>query len=302
MFKRFFLFAAVNILIVVTISIVTRLLGLEPYMTANGINYESLAVFCLIWGMGGSFISLMISKWMAKTMMGVQIVDKNGQYGELVQTVHMLARKAKLDKMPDVGIYQAPEINAFATGPTRNNSLVAVSTGLLERMNRDELEGVLGHEVAHIANGDMVTMTLVQGVINAFVMFFARIVAYAISQALRSDDEEGGSSGGLGMFAHMMVVFVLEILFGILGSIVVAAFSRYREYRADAGGSKLAGKEKMLGALKALQSNYETLMQTKESSGAIKSMQISSKHSWLALFSSHPPLEDRIKALERGRH
>lgn len=293
--KRWLLFFGVNIMVMITISIVLSLLGVRGYMTAYGINYESLMIFCLVWGMGGAFISLFISKWMAKTMMGVQIIEpSNPQYGELVRTVHRLSKQAGLEKMPEVGIYESPDVNAFATGPSRNNSLVAVSTGLLRRMDSSSVEGVLGHEVAHIANGDMVTMTLIQGVVNAFVMFLARVVAFFISQALKKDDEEGH---GLGYFAQHLVVMVLEILFGILGSMVVAWFSRYREFRADQGGAKVAGREKMIGALEALQKNYETLHKPE---GAFASMQISSKKSWLALFSTHPPLEDRIARLKRS--
>src|SRR5690606_37107750 len=175
--KRIFLFLAVNALVVITISTLMRLFGVEPYLQANGLNLESLAVFCLLWGMGGAFISLGLSRIMAKWMMGVKVIDPNttdSNAQELVQTVYRLARAAGLSKMPEVGIYQSPEVNAFATGPTKARSLVAVSTGLLQRMRQDEVEGVLAHEVAHIANGDMVTMTLVQGVINAFVMFLAR--------------------------------------------------------------------------------------------------------------------------------
>jgi heat shock protein HtpX len=293
MFKRFFLFFGVNILIIAMLSIVLNLLGVRHYMTANGINYQALMIFCLVWGMGGAFISLFLSKFLAKMTMGVKIVSPTGEYSWLVQTVHQLARKAGLSKMPEVGVYSSSDMNAFATGATKNSSLVAVSTGLLQQMNQDELEGVLGHEVAHIANGDMVTMTLVQGVINAFVMFFARIAAFAVSQALRGDDEDGP---GLGYFAHMMTVFAFEIIFGLLGSILVAWFSRFREFRADAGGASLAGKEKMIAALDALQRGYPQLSTGNK---AMASMQISTKSSWLALFSSHPPLGERIKALQK---
>lgn len=293
MLKRYSLLFGVNILIVVMISIILNVLGIGHYITASGINYSSLFIFCFVWGMGGSFISLMISKWMAKSLMGVEIIAPTGQYGDLVRAVHQMAKRAGLEKMPEVGIYRSPEVNAFATGPSRNNSLVAVSTGLLGQMGRDEVEGVLGHEVSHIANGDMVTMTLLQGVMNAFVMFFARIAAFAVSQALRGDDEEGE---GLGFFAHIAVVFLFEIIFGILASFLVMAFSRYREYRADAGGAKLAGKEKMITALQGLMRNYETLQKPKTS---IQTMQISSRSSIWALLSSHPSLEKRIESLKK---
>lgn len=295
MFKRWFLFFGVNILIVAMVSIVLNLLGIGPYITAHGLNYTSLMIFCLLWGMGGSFISLYLSKWMAKSMMGVKIQTATGSYGEIVRSVHAMARKAGLSKMPEVGIYQSPDVNAFATGPSKNNSLVAVSTGLLNTMGTEEIEGVLGHEVAHIANGDMVTMALVQGVINAFVMFFARIAAFAVSQFLRGDDDEGE---GLGFFAHIAVVFLFEMIFGLLGSIVAATFSRYREFRADDGSARLVGKGKMVSALKALERNYGALHKAE---GGMASLQISSKSSWNKLSSTHPPLEERIRALEKAR-
>ncbi len=293
MFKRFFLFFGVNILIVVTISMVVNLLGVGHYMTAQGIDYQALMVLCLIWGMGGSFISLMMSKWLAKMTMGVEIITLTGPYSEVVQIIHRHAKMAGLRVMPEVGIFNSPEVNAFATGPSKNNSLVAISTGLLSKMGRDEIEGVVGHEVAHIANGDMVTMTLLQGIMNAFVMFFARVVAFMIDQAMRKDDDDGR---GLGTFAHMGIVFVLELLFGLVAGILLSWFSRQREYRADAGGAKLAGKEKMIGALEGLIRSYSTLPQSEE--GSFKSMKISSKKSFLALFSTHPSLEDRIRTLQ----
>jgi heat shock protein HtpX len=297
--KRILLFAAVNIAIVVTVSLVLNLLGVQPYLTSRGLNIGSLAIFCLIWGMVGSFISLLISKKIAIWSMGVEIIDPyaGGRAAELVQMVHRLAKGAGLSKMPDVGIYPGLEINAFATGPTKNNSLVAVSQGLLNRMDRDEVEGVLAHEVAHIANGDMVTMTLIQGVVNAFVMFFARIAAYGVSQLMRGNDEEGES--GMGYFAHMMTVFAFEILFGILGSMIVAWFSRYREFRADAGGASLAGRNKMVRALQRLQANTE-LPDEDQRAPAMAAFKISSrKGGWLHLFATHPPLEVRIARLQQ---
>ncbi len=292
MFKRFALFIGLNILIMVTVNLLLRVFGIDPSYYSNGsINYYGLAAFCLIWGMVGSFISLQLSKFMAKRFMGVEIVDGRGQYSQLVMKVHTFAKKAGLETMPEVGIYHSPELNAFATGPSKNNSLVAVSTGLLERMNEDEVDGVLAHEVAHIANGDMVTMALLQGVMNAFVMFAAKIVTILIDQALRGDDDEGR---GLGFIAHIAVEIGLQIFFGILASIPLMWFSRYREYRADAGSARIAGKEKMISALEALQRNYDSL---KGSETSLKTMQISSKTSFMELFSSHPPLERRINAL-----
>jgi heat shock protein HtpX len=294
--KRIILFIAVNILVVATISLVMSILGVGQYMTSAGLQYGPLLAFCLIWGGVGSLISLMLSKRMAKWMMGVQIITLEGPHQHLVETVHRIARRAGLTEMPEVGIYQDPTINAFATGPSRNNSLVAVSSGLLASMNQTEVEGVLAHEVAHIANGDMVTMALIQGVVNAFVMFFSRVVAYAITSAMKNEDDDSRPNP----FVQMMLVFVLDILFGFLAAPLVAWFSRYREFRADKGGADLAGKEKMIGALKALQRSYPQLLESHDDRNAnFKSMQISSKDSVMRLFSSHPSLEDRIEALRR---
>lgn len=302
--RRIGFFIALNIVIVLTISLVTNLLGVNRYLTANGINYQALVILCLLWGMGGAFISLLLSKVMAKWTMGVQIIDPNTQdhaLRNLVQTVHQMARQAGLSKMPEVGIYESPEVNAFATGPTKSNSLVAVSTGLLNNMDQRSVEGVLGHEVAHIANGDMVTMTLIQGVVNAFVMALARVAAFAIDNFLRSRDDNGE---GLGVFAHAAVVMLLEIVFFIPGSMVVAYYSRMREYRADRGGSQLAGRDKMISALRSLQNMYELnhSPQVRENSPALSALKISSTRGsrFTALFSTHPALEDRIARLERG--
>lgn len=304
--KRIFLFLMVNILVTITISLVLNVLGVKPYLTAYGLNYESLIVFCLVWGMGGAFISLLMSRMMAKWMMGVKLIDpqtRDPELQDILQTVHNLARSAGLRTMPEVGIYESPEVNAFATGPSRNRSLVAVSTGLLTRMRRDEIEGVLGHEIAHVANGDMVTMTLVQGVVNAFVMFLSRVLAFFIMQAFRSKDDREESSGG-GHFAYFMVQMVLEIAFMILGSMVVAWFSRFREFRADSGGARLAGRDKMIAALQGLQRMYE-VVDTNQPQGttAIQTLKISGHPSGLMkLFSSHPPLSDRIQRLETATH
>lgn len=295
MFKRIFLFVLTNILVMVSVSIILSVLGLNHYISAAGLDYQALMGFCLVWGFVGSGISLLLSKFMAKSMMGVQIVDDRGQYGELVRKVHALSRAAGLDKMPEVGVYQSPEVNAFATGPSRNNSLVAVSTGLLNQMNTEEVEGVLAHEVAHIANGDMVTMALIQGVVNAFVMFFARVAAFALSQAMRGDrdDDRPVTSG----FAYHMIVMVCEILFSFLGMFVIAYFSRIREFRADKGGAKYAGKQKMIGALRRLQQKIDMV---DDSNDSLRAMKISSKKGLMNFLSTHPSLEDRIAALERS--
>ncbi len=286
--KRIVLFAVVNLLVVVTISITLNVLGVRPYLTARGIDYNALLLFCLVWGMGGAFISLGLSRVMAKWMMGVQVIDPRqatGTAADLVRTVHALAERAGLPAMPEVGIYQSPELNAFATGPTRARALVAVSTGLLESLDRGQLEGVLGHELTHVANGDMVTMTLIQGVVNAFVMFLARAVAYAV---VRSSERE--NNRGL----QYLVTIALEIALSLLGSMAIAVFSRWREYRADAGGARLAGREKMIAALQELQRRYEPL----DPKPAYATLKIAGKSGGLlALFASHPPLEDRIARL-----
>lgn len=295
MVKRVLLFVLTNILVVVSVSIILSLLGVNHYLTATGIDYRALMIFCLIWGFVGSGISLLLSKFMAKTMMKVQIIDERGQYADLVRSVHALARQAGLSKMPEVGIYQSPEVNAFATGPSKNNSLVAVSTGLLQQMDRDEVEGVLAHEVAHIANGDMVTMALIQGVVNAFVMFFARIAAFAISQAMQGDrDDDRPVQAG---FMYHIIVMVCEVLFSFLGMFVVAYFSRIREFRADKGGAQYAGKQKMVAALKRLQQKFEMIDDSQENFNAMK---ISSKKGLMNFLSTHPSLEDRIARLEKS--
>jgi heat shock protein HtpX len=299
MFKRILLFAATNILVIVTLSIVLRVLGIQPYLTAHGLDYGSLFAFCLVWGMGGAFISLGISRMMAKWTMGVKVIDPRspGEFRDLVDTVHALAQKAGLPAMPEVGIYNSPDVNAFATGPSKRRSLVAVSSGLLQRMDRDQVEGVLAHEIAHIANGDMVTMTLIQGVINAFVMFFARIVAFAVSSALRGKDDRGGS-----FMLNFILITVFEIVFGILGFIVVAWFSRLREFRADRGGALYAGRGKMISALQQLQRTYGRAPEEATQKGAaLATLKISGKQGGLvSLMATHPPLELRIARLQEA--
>jgi heat shock protein HtpX len=291
--KRILLFLAVNALIVVTILLVTNILGIRHYVTEQGIDYSALLVFSAIVGFTGALISLALSRAMAKWMLGVRVLspdDPNLSPDErwLVEEVHRLARRAGLTEMPEVGIYDSPEVNAFATGPTRNRSLVAVSTGLLENMDKDGVQGVLGHEVAHIANGDMVTMTLLQGVINTFVIFLSRLAAYVVSRFVREE---------LAGVVHFICIIVFDLLFSILGSIVVMAYSRHREYHADRGGADLAGKEKMIHALRLLQ-QHVNLIDTNHKS--LQTMKISNRSGWLKLFSSHPDLEDRIARLERA--
>jgi heat shock protein HtpX len=285
--KRIFLFLLTNLAIVLTLTVVVSVLGV-----AGGPDLGSLAVFCLIWGMGGAFISLQMSRWIAKRATGVHLID--GRSGDpqldwLYRTVERLTRQANLP-MPEVGVYESGEVNAFATGPSKSRSLVAVSAGLMRAMRQEEIEGVLAHEVAHIANGDMVTMTLLQGVMNAFVMFFARVIASVIT---RSDDDRRGGGG-----MYFLVVIVLQIVLGIFASLITAWFSRYREYRADSGGAHLAGRERMIGALRRLAVNHE-LVDTRHQ--ALATMKINGLPGWAALFSTHPPLEARIAALQNQR-
>jgi len=293
--KRILLFILTNALIITAITIVTTVFGLRPYISEQGIDYGALMIFCLLWGFGGAFISLGLSRIMAKWMMKVRVIDPSTATGDLrwlVETTHRLCQEAGLGKMPEVGIYDSPETNAFATGPTKNRSLVAVSTGLLRQMSSDEVEGVLAHEVAHIANGDMVTMTLIQGVVNAFVMFFARIIAFALSQFVRAE---------MRFIVHFAAVIVFQILFSFLGAIVVAYFSRQREFRADAGGARLAGTGKMTSALQRLQRVVQPQAATKDQD-AFSTLKISgATKGFMHLFATHPPLEDRIRRLQTGR-
>jgi heat shock protein HtpX len=287
MFKRVALFVATNLAVLVLLGIVMRLFGIDP-QTSGG-----LLVMATLFGFGGSFISLMMSKWIAKRSTRAHVIEQPRNETErwLVDTVRRQAERAGI-AMPEVAIYDAPEINAFATGPSRNNSLVAVSTGLLRAMDRDEAEAVLGHEVAHVANGDMVTMMLVQGVLNTFVIVAARVVGRVIDGYLSGNREGGG--GGIGYFVTVMV---LDIVFGLLASIIVMWFSRYREFRADAGGASLAGRDKMIAALTKLSRTYgeTTLPKTVQAFGISGGV----AHGLRRLFMTHPPLAERIEVLKR---
>ncbi|HBF12033.1 MAG TPA: protease HtpX [Deltaproteobacteria bacterium] len=298
MAKRIFLFLITNILVVLTINILLRIFNVQPYLTPYGLDYTSLAAFCFIWGMGGAFISLLLSKIMVKMIMGVKIIDPQTTDPTLQRLVQMISRLSTSAgiPMPEVGIYQSPEVNAFATGPTKNHSLVAVSSGLLQRMDSAEIEGVLGHELSHVANGDMVTMTLLQGIVNSFVMFLSRVISFALVQALRGRDSDSRSASR-GMY--FLVSFVLEIVFMIFGAMIVAWFSRYREFRADAGGAVVAGRGKMIAALQKLQSFYGLEDKSKQTP-AIAALKISSSSGFLRLFSTHPPLSERIARLISG--
>ncbi len=299
--KRIFLFLVTNLLVIVTLSLVLNILGVRPYLNAYGINYNALMIFCLVWGMGGALISLALSKKMAKWMMGVQIIDPSRASGDekaLIDRVHELCRQAHFTHMPEVGIYHSFEPNAFATGPSQKHALIAVSSGLLQKMSSQELDGVLSHEIAHIQNGDMVTMALLQGVVNAFVMFLARVLAFAFS-SLGKDREENSSGGSY--LAYSLLVMAFEVVFMVLGSLVVAWFSRYREFRADKGGAYIAGKNKMIAALEALQ-RLHPLQDPHTAQPSYSALKISSKkkQGFLRFFASHPPLELRIQKLKES--
>ena len=288
--KRILLFVLTNLAIMVTLSIVLGVLGIGGYRTPRGLDYRSLMVFSAVWGMGGAFISLALSRFIAKQAMGVRLVDGhsgNADLDWLYRTVQKLTTQAGLP-MPEVGVYESPEVNAFATGPSKNRSLVAVSSGLFRAMGQPEIEGVLAHEVTHIQNGDMVTMTLVQGVVNAFVIFVSRVIAFFLRSAV---DKK------LGYLVEMIAIIVLQIALGILGSMVVAWFSRAREFRADAGGAALAGRSNMIGALQRLAANKEMI---DTAHPALATMKINGVKGFMSLLSTHPPLEERIAALQKG--
>lgn len=297
MIKRIFLFLVLNFLVVLMISVILNLLNVRPYIQAYGLDYQSLLIFCFVWGMGGAFISLSLSRIMAKWMMGVRVIDphtKNLEERHLLDLVHRLAQKADLPAMPEVGIYSSNEVNAFATGPTQKRSLVAVSTGLLNRMDTQEVEGVIGHELSHVANGDMVTMTLLQGVVNAFVMFLARVLAFFASGLGRDNRESRGSVS----MSYVLFVYLFEVIFMLLGSLVVAAYSRYREFRADAGGAHLAGKQAMISSLQKLRSLQEVKDPRENPAMAAFKISHPGQKGLLRLFASHPPLEERIEKLK----
>lgn len=283
--KRVLLFLATNLAVLVVLSI-----ALSVIFSVFGIDSSSiggLLVFAAIFGFGGSFISLALSKWMAKRSTKAVVIEqpKNATEKWLMDTVARQARKAGIG-MPEVAIYDSPEMNAFATGMNRNNALVAVSTGLLRNMREDEVEAVLAHEVSHVANGDMVTLTLIQGVVNTFVIFLARLIAGAIRQ----------NNQQMGTIAYFGIVIVLEMLFGVLASIIVMWFSRQREYRADAGAARLEGPNKMVAALQRLQHNHESRLE-----GNMMAFGIAGGGKKSELFMSHPPLEKRIAALQNRR-
>ena len=287
MFKRVALFLATNLAVMLLLSVVMAVFGIDPRSNAG------LLVMAAMFGFGGSIISLLLSKWIAKKTTGAHVIQEPRNEVErwLVQTVRRQAEAAGIG-MPEVAIYDAPEINAFATGANRNNALVAVSMGLLRSMDRDEAEAVLAHEISHVANGDMVTMALLQGVLNTFVIVLARLVGRVVDGFLNPDREAGG---GIGYYA---TVFVLDMVFGVLASIIAMWFSRRREFRADAGGAKLAGSHKMIAALERLSMNSGTSTLPKQ----VQAFGISGSvgHGLRRLFMSHPPLEERIAALRNA--
>ncbi len=290
--RRIVLFVLTNLAVIALLSIIVKLFGIDTYTYRNGgINYQGLLIMSAIVGFSGSLISLAISKWVAKWQTRAHVITSPANPTEawLVDTVRRQAEKSGI-RMPEVAIYDAPEMNAFATGPTRNNALVAVSTGLLQQMNKDEVEAVLAHEVSHVANGDMVTMTLIQGVVNTFVIFLARIIGTVIDRAISGNRESGNG------IAYFAIVLVLQFVLGIFASMIVMAFSRWREFRADAGSARIAGKDKMIAALARLDSNRgeNSLPQ------AIQAFGIAGG-GVRKLFSSHPPIEERIAALRGAR-
>lgn len=290
MMKRIFLFVVTNLAILVVLSITLRLLGVDRILDAEGneLNFNALLVFSAVIGFGGSLISLAMSKWSAKHMTGAMVIEipSNSTEGWLMETVRRQARMAGI-AMPEVAIYDSPEINAFATGMNRNNALVAVSTGLLQKMNRDEAEAVLAHEVSHVANGDMVTLALIQGVVNTFVIFLSRVVGHVIDRAVFKTEEGHGP-------AYFITSLIAQLVLGILATIIVMWFSRQREFRADAGSAQLSGRNKMIAALQRLQQEYEP----SHLPDKMAAFGISGQKSQIGrLFMSHPPLEERIEAL-----
>ncbi|MGD8614993.1 MAG: protease HtpX [Gammaproteobacteria bacterium] len=292
--RRTLLFAATNLAVLTLLSVVLNLLGVDQwlYREGFGLNLHALLVFSAIFGMGGAFVSLALSKWMARTAMGVKVIERPATYQQqwLVATVASLSRKAGIGT-PEVGIFQSDAPNAFASGMSRDDALVAVSSGLLARMQLSEIEAVLGHEITHIANGDMVTMGLLQGVINTFVIFLARVVGYVVDRSLFGDER------GMGM-GYFLTTIVAQIFLSLFATLIVMAFSRWREYRADAGGARLAGRSNMIAALRRLQAVHGA----RDLPGNLAAFGISGRSdgALARLFMSHPPLAERISALERS--
>jgi heat shock protein HtpX len=287
--KRIALFLATNLAIVLVLSITMRLLGVEPYLNEQGLNLQALLIFAAVMGFGGAFISLAMSKWMAKRSVGAQVITDPRTQEELwvVQTVARQAQAAGI-KMPEVAIYDSPDVNAFATGMSKNSSLVAVSTGLLRQLTREEAEAVLGHEVSHAANGDMVTMALIQGVVNTFVMFLSRVIGHLVDKVVFKTERGQGP-------AFFVTMIIAELVLGVLASIIVMWFSRQREFRADRGGADLAGRRNMINALKRLGSLHPQPLPDKMAAFGIAG---GGGGGLKRLFMTHPPIEERVAALE----
>ncbi|MCE8032470.1 protease HtpX [Billgrantia tianxiuensis] len=296
---RILLFLGTNLAVIVVASITLRLLGVEGYLTEQGMNFNALLIFCFIVGMAGSMISLFMSKWMAKRGTGTVVITQPSNSTEkwLLDTVAELSQQAGIE-MPEVGIFPAQQSNAFATGWNKNDALVAVSAGLLNRMRPEEVRAVLAHEIGHVANGDMVTLALIQGVVNTFVMFFARAVAHLVDNFLRSRSD----GAGLGFMGYFAVVIVAEIVFGLIASAIVAWFSRFREYRADAAGAQLAGTGPMINALARLKAESDMPNQMPETLTAFGINAGQTRKIMERLFASHPPLDDRIRALKEAAY
>jgi heat shock protein HtpX len=290
--KRILLFVATNLAIVLILSITMRVLGVEPYLNANGLNLSALLIFAAIMGFGGSLISLAISKWMAKKTMGVQVIESPANSTEhwLVDTVRRYSEQAGIG-MPEVGIFESMDVNAFATGMSKNSSLVAVSSGLLRQMTREEAEAVIGHEVAHIANGDMVTLALIQGVVNTFVIFLSRVIGYFVDKVIFKSEKETGP-------AFFITMIIAELVLGVLASIIVMWFSRKREFRADSGGARLAGRQNMIAALERLNSLHPAPLPDRMAAFGISGGGASGLK---RLFLTHPPLNERIEALRNNQ-
>ena len=289
--KRVVLFLATNLAILLVLSVSMRVLGVEPWLNQQGLNLGALLVFAAVMGFGGSLISLAVSKWMAKKTMGVRMIEapSNAIEAWVVDTVHKYARRAGIG-MPEVGLYEAPDANAFATGMSRNKALIAVSTGLLQQMTREEAEAVLGHEVAHAANGDMVTLALIQGVVNTFVLFLSRVIGHTVDRVIFRTENGHGP-------AFWVTVIVADLVLGVLAAIIVMWFSRQREFRADQGGANLAGRENMIAALERLNSLHPQSLPDKLAAFGIAG---GGAGGLKRLFMTHPPLEDRIAALKAG--
>ena len=289
--KRIFLLIVTNFAVLAVLSVTMQLLGVDRMLVqGSGLNLNALLVMAAIFGFGGAFISLLISKWMARMATGARVIEVPSNMTErwLVDTVKRQAERAGIG-MPEVAVYDSPEINAFATGWNRNNALVAVSTGLLNNMTQDEAEAVLGHEVSHVANGDMVTLTLIQGVVNTFVIFLSRVVGFVVDRVLLKNER----GQGVGFF---VATFVAQIVLGVLASMIVAWFSRQREFRADAGGADLAGRNKMIAALERLKMNHEQ----SQLPAQMSAFGISGGGGFMRLLMSHPPLDQRITALRES--